>query len=510
MPQRSRNHSNHTLSGTTDERRRPARRTRVLTTFVALSMLVGTVIAAGVQQPAFAGDGGLIVGWMFTPPSELDDPDVRDCRSLVSFRPDGTGLTKIVDCNDNDLGITSVQNLAVSPERDRIAFTGVVPGRRALFIVGIDGSGLDELCIPDVTCDATTPDPFDVEGVQVSWGSNGLLYVAINYGSRVMVLSLESGTVADIDWSGKAEEVLGLALSPDGSSVIFHNWSNVYIAPADDIGNYELLTRCWWPCHAVWHPSGEGVLYSVNLQDPTDEETQSIAFATADPDSPNPVEYVRQTGVNLVTTWKAWLHSPSASPDGTRLVVGSWLNGGIYVVEISDSQVIDLGDVTPLFTPYYAGNNNRVSAGGFQWVGSTASRTEPPAPGPTVAVSCGPLPLQAGATVTCTVTGGDPGIDILWRASYNPTIAEAGVTLDADGTGSFTFTVPAEARGQEIMVELVEWTAPMTIGVAGGLVPSSIPAGEGRDSVPASLMVAAGLVLVVGVAVRRRGALTIG
>ena len=132
------------------------------------------------------------------------------------------------------------------------------------------------------------------------------------------------------------------------------------------------------------------------------------------------------------------------------------------------------------------------------------------APGPTVAVSCGPLPLQAGAAVTCTVTGGDPGIDILWRASYNPAFAGAGVTLDAQGKGSFTFTVPAAAQGQEITVELVEWTAPVTIGVVGGLVPSRIPAGEGSNGTPAGLLAAAGLALIVGVALRRRGALNVG
>jgi hypothetical protein len=62
-------------------------------------------------------------------------------------------------------------------------------------------------------------------------------------------------------------------------------------------------------------------------------------------------------------------------------------------------------------------------------------RPEPPATvgAPTTAVECAPLPAQPSATVTCTVTGGDPGISILWRASYNPVFAEAGVTLGADG-----------------------------------------------------------------------------
>jgi alpha-tubulin suppressor-like RCC1 family protein len=111
-------------------------------------------------------------------------------------------------------------------------------------------------------------------------------------------------------------------------------------------------------------------------------------------------------------------------------------------------------------------------------------------PAPTVAVACVPGAdggvLGVGAQVTCTVTGGDPGIDILWRASVNPVIAEAGVTLDADGRGTFAFTVPAGALGATLVVELVEWTAPVAIGVvgpgsagAGGPVPTRVPAGEG-------------------------------
>ena len=120
-------------------------------------------------------------------------------------------------------------------------------------------------------------------------------------------------------------------------------------------------------------------------------------------------------------------------------------------------------------------------------------------------VSCGPSPVTVGATVTCTITGGDPGIDILWRAAYNPVFAEAGVTLAADGTGTFSFFVPAGAVGSELTVELVEWTAPVSLGVVGGPVPSSVPSGEGPSTVvpiPAWAFVL--LVLAGSVALRRR------
>ncbi len=115
-----------------------------------------------------------------------------------------------------------------------------------------------------------------------------------------------------------------------------------------------------------------------------------------------------------------------------------------------------------------------------------------------IAVSCDGV-LQVGLLVTCTVTGGDPGTDILWRAAYNPVFAEAGVTLDETGMGEFSFVVPAEALGEEVTVELVEWREPMSLGVAGGPVPSSVPSGGGPLPVWSLVL----LVLAGGLALRR-------
>ena len=115
---------------------------------------------------------------------------------------------------------------------------------------------------------------------------------------------------------------------------------------------------------------------------------------------------------------------------------------------------------------------------------------------PTLTVACAGG-AHAGSEVTCMVSGGDPGIDILWRAAYNPVIAEAGVTLDASGVGTFSFTVPVAAHGEVLTVELVDWTGPQSLGVVGGPLPSSVPTGEGP--VPAwtlgLLALAGGLVL---------------
>jgi hypothetical protein len=98
---------------------------------------------------------------------------------------------------------------------------------------------------------------------------------------------------------------------------------------------------------------------------------------------------------------------------------------------------------------------------------------------PTIAVDCQPDPVRPGGTVTCEITGGDPDVDILWRASIEGTFAEQGVTLDGNGRGTFAFPAPVDADGRTILVELVEWNAADTVEVAGSPLPARIPAGEG-------------------------------
>ena len=149
----------------------------------------------------------------------------------------------------------------------------------------------------------------------------------------------------------------------------------------------------------------------------------------------------------------------------------------------------------------FNGTNDRVMTSGAM---AMAAPSVVPTPSPLpVSVSCDPSPAVAGGLVTCTVTGGDPGIDVLWRAAYNPAFAEAGVTLDPTGSGEFSFVVPAEALGEVVTVELVEWLAPVSLGVASGPVPSSVPSGGGP--VPVWPLLLFGL---LGLGLLRRGATT--
>jgi hypothetical protein len=134
----------------------------------------------------------------------------------------------------------------------------------------------------------------------------------------------------------------------------------------------------------------------------------------------------------------------------------------------------------------------------------------PPAPVNTIGLSC-EGELEVGSEIDCTVSNGVPDIDILWEAAYNPVFATAGVMLDAAGTGTFSFVIPAAAIGREVTVELVEWLAPVSLGVVGGPLPTGVPAGalDGQfisdANRPAAIVSLAALVgLLALVAARRR------
>lgn len=111
-------------------------------------------------------------------------------------------------------------------------------------------------------------------------------------------------------------------------------------------------------------------------------------------------------------------------------------------------------------------------------------------------VVCTPDPVAAGAEVTCSITGGDPSIDILWEAVADGTVfATRGVTLDENGLGTFSFVAPASAAGGPIEARLVEWSRSSTVQVSGRVTPSSLPAGGGMPAAPVVVLMLATLAL---------------
>jgi hypothetical protein len=265
------------------------------------------------------------------------------------------------------------------------------------------------------------------------------------------------------------------------------------------------------PCWTVVDPNWTAVASS-----PTDRRlTRSVAFGDG-------VWFgVGRAALRSTDSGVTWTGSEfGTTPDWASVAYGNGV--WVAVADGGTSRVLRSADAAITWTGVDVGDGlagnawQSVAYGDGVWVAVASSGTnlvmrsvDPvpalvPAPVPP-AVACDSLSPAVGAAITCTVTGGDPGIDILWRAAYNPVFAEAGVTLGADGTGEFSFVVPAAALGEELTVELVEWLAPLSLGVVGGPVPGSVPAGEG----PVPLWPIC-LAALAGVALMRRGMLVKG
>lgn len=142
----------------------------------------------------------------------------------------------------------------------------------------------------------------------------------------------------------------------------------------------------------------------------------------------------------------------------------------------------------------------------------TATTSAPVAATSALALACIPSAPASGETVTCAVSGGDPDIEILWRAGAPAPFASAGVRLGPDGAGAFSFTVPDTTSGT-VDVELVGWGVRTALALDGDAavtasarrpVPTAVRAGGGSiGAVPlprsagwlALMVVAVGLAL---------------
>lgn len=131
-----------------------------------------------------------------------------------------------------------------------------------------------------------------------------------------------------------------------------------------------------------------------------------------------------------------------------------------------------------------------------------------PTPGASPVLTCSPPAVATGVEVTCTVTGGDPDVDVLWSAERDGGDVRRGVRLDAEGRAVFTFIAP-DGSGP-LDVRLVGWGAAVRLAVADAVVPTVVRAGGGpQDGLDERWGgVALALLLGVGAALRRRGRVT--
>ncbi len=106
-------------------------------------------------------------------------------------------------------------------------------------------------------------------------------------------------------------------------------------------------------------------------------------------------------------------------------------------------------------------------------------------------LACDPSTPVAGGPIVCRISGGDPDVDILWRAAVGGDVIEGVARTTGDGSGEFRVDLPRGSIGQAVSVELVSWLAPLALGFATGPMPSAVPAGTTPTPIAAFVLAAA-------------------
>jgi uncharacterized protein GlcG (DUF336 family) len=336
----------------------------------------------------------------------------------------------------------------------------------------------------------------------------GFLHAAVSDGTHAYFgTSTEPGRVVKVNLA-TMQRVGAVTLEP-GENVLWSavsDGTHAYFGTSTDPGrvvkvNLATMQRVG----AVTLEPGEGFLHAA-----VSDGTHAYFGTDTNPGRVVKVNLATMQRVGAVTLDGGESYLGSAVSDGTHAYFGTVAQ----VVKVNLATMQRVGAVT---RDEGVGHRSAVSDGTHTYFGTYTSPgrvvkvglglavVDAPSVAVPPSVSCAPLPALVGARITCTVTGGDAGIDILWRAAYNPVLAGEGVTLDASGSGEFSFTVPAAALGQELTVELVEWTAPVSLGVVGGPAPSSVPSGEGPVDEGLMSMWRLGLLALVAFGLLRRG-----
>lgn len=283
--------------------------------------------------------------------------------------------------------------------------------------------------------------------------------------------------------------------SGDGALTIADNTGSLALAPRTFAGwnSKEDGTGQSFPVGASYTPASDLTLFAqfpkvaqtITLPDVTTHPTTGAAPAIGDAPFAVTVSASSGLAVTLASTTPA-----VCTVAGTTVTLVALGDCTLTADQDGDTDYLAAAQATTTFT-----------------VGEPLP--EPvPTPGASPVLTCSPPAVATGVEVTCTVTGGDPDVDVLWSAERDGRDLRRGVRLDAEGRAVFTFIAP-DGSGP-LDVRLVGWGAEVRLAVADAVVPTVVRAGGGPQNGLDERWggVALALLLGVGAALRRRGRVT--
>jgi len=250
--------------------------------------------------------------------------------NLYVIGADGTGIQQLTSDAEFD------GQAAISPNGTKIAFTSIRSGNREIYVMNSDGSGLNRLTNNSVRDEFPAWSP---DGSQLAFSSqrDGVddIYTMNADGSNITRITTDPEVDSHPSWS------------PDGSALAFETlrdgaW-NVYKVDADGSNVTQLTSGgdAQNDRDPEWSPDGSQIVYSTN-------QTGNTEIFVMDSDGSNQAQVTDNDGSDILPSW---------SPDGSQIAFQSDRAGGnIHIIGSDGSSPSRLTmsggfDETPNWSP---------------------------------------------------------------------------------------------------------------------------------------------------------------
>lgn len=285
----------------------------VLATAATMVPFTPAVVSAD-QNP---GTPGRLIFW--------HEPAGANCKSIATVAADGTDYQVVSDCATNGI-VSSMAHPVWSPDMTKVAFVEFGSGK--LFTMNADGTNITELTWDD----SGNPTSFS-SAWNIDWAEDDVLWVCEGVGgSRLHRYTISTGAtqIVDVD-----VDCWNVNQSPDGETLVFHDYFNVYTAPVSDPADYTLVpgTDTGDVQHTSWAPDGESILYQ-------DESSGTDILYTVPADgSAAPTALLRESVLGYQ------LASPIFSMDYTKLAfLAKGTPQPIYIANSDGSNPVNIFD----------------------------------------------------------------------------------------------------------------------------------------------------------------------
>jgi Tol biopolymer transport system component len=316
-------------------------------------LLACALVCAASQPPAGRADaqrGSTVQGDNTTLAASTDGVIAYTAGGVIYTVEAGGGPPKIIVDRDNG-GIN--RHPAVSPDGKRVAFSSSRDGNYAIYLVGIDGQGLQRLTVSygDDSEPAWSPDGSKIAFVRGYDGTSEGHANTSTCASKIYVIDVPNPVAGGVEVGTEVSLTGGQggtdpAWAPDGTRIAFSSYRDgnyeIYTMAPDGSDVIRLTNTAEAEAEPAWSPDGLSIAYAAHLvrgQEGCGWIGTPISPGSIDPTEETPGIYIMYLGRNR--RWRVsggnGVTDPTWSPDGSSIAYVSIYTGDrqLYTVDVA-------------------------------------------------------------------------------------------------------------------------------------------------------------------------------